>query len=157
MYSGASGKRPSRYAFGSFGAEMHPYPLSPWYSPWEAGLFSLGLFALLCLGFIITMLVVSSLIGERCYSKEKMRPYECGVIPTGTARLCYPVPFYLVAIFFLLFDIEGAFIFSWAISFRELGWQGWFEILFFIVILLLGLVYVWIKGGLAWGPTRKKA
>jgi NADH-quinone oxidoreductase subunit A len=136
---------------------MHPLPPAPWYSPWEAGLFSLGLFAFLCLGFIIAMLIVSSLIGEKHYSKEKMRPYECGVIPTGTARLRYPVPFYLVAIFFLLFDIEGAFIFSWAISFRELGGQGWLEILFFIVMQMLGLVYVWKKGGLEWGPTRKKA
>ena len=117
----------------------------------------MGLFAFLCLGFIIAMLMVSSLIGERRYSKEKMRPYECGVIPTGTARLRYPVPFYLVAIFFLLFDIEGAFIFSWAVSFRELGWQGWLEILFFIVMQMLGLVYVWKKGGLEWGPKRKKA
>jgi len=136
---------------------MHPLSPAPWYSPWEAGLFSLGLFAFLCLGFIIAMLMVSSIIGERRYSKEKMRPYESGVIPTGTARLRYPVPFYLVAIFFLLFDIEGAFIFSWAVSFRELGWQGWLEILFFIVMQMLGLVYVWKKGGLEWGPTRKKA
>ncbi|HWR91839.1 MAG TPA: NADH-quinone oxidoreductase subunit A [Desulfobacterales bacterium] len=135
---------------------MHPISAVPWYSPWEAGLFSLGLFALLCLGFIVAMLVVSSWIGERRYSREKMRPYECGVIPTGTARLRYPVPFYLVAIFFLLFDIEGAFIFSWAISFRELGWQGWLEILFFIAMQMLGLAYIWRKGGLEWGPTRKR-
>jgi NADH-quinone oxidoreductase subunit A len=136
---------------------MHPLSPAAWYSPWEAGLFSLGLFALLCLGFIIAMLMVSSLIGERRYSKEKMRPYECGVIPTGTARLRYPVPFYLVAIFFLLFDIEAAFVFSWAVAFRELGWQGWLEILFFIVMQMLGLVYVWKKGGFEWGPTRKRA
>lgn len=111
---------------------------------------------MLCLGFILVMLAVSSWIGERRFSKEKLRPYECGVIPTGNARLRYPVPFYLVAIFFLLFDIEGAFIFSWAISFRELGWQGYLEILFFIAMLMLGLVYIWRKGGLDWGPMRKR-
>ena len=136
---------------------MHPLSAAPWYSPWEAGLFSLGLFALLCLGFIVAMLAVSSWIGERRATQEKLRPYECGVIPTGTARLRYPVPFYLVAIFFLLFDIEGAFIFSWAVAFRELGWEGWLQMTFFIVLLLAGLAYVWKKGGLAWGPTRKKA
>jgi len=136
---------------------MHPLPSAPWYSPWEAGLFSLGLFTLFTLAFIIAMLFISSMIGERRSTQEKLRPYECGVIPTGTARLRYPVPFYLVAIFFLLFDIEGAFIFSWAVCFRELGWQGWLEILFFIVMLMIGLVYVWIKGGLEWGPTRKRA
>jgi NADH-quinone oxidoreductase subunit A len=136
---------------------MHPPSPAPWYSPWEAGLFSLGLFFLLTLAFIIAMLIMSSWIGERRSTQEKLRPYECGVIPTGTARLRYPVPFYLVAIFFLLFDIEGAFIFSWAVSFRELGWQGWLEILFFIAMLMLGLVYVWKKGGLEWGPRRKRA
>jgi NADH-quinone oxidoreductase subunit A len=135
---------------------MHHLAPTPWHSPWEAGLFSLGLFSVLCAGFIIAMLMVSSWLGERRYSREKMRPYECGVIPTGTARLRYPVPFYLVAIFFLLFDIEGAFIFSWAVSFRDLGWQGWFEILFFIAMQMLGLVYVWKKGGLEWGPMRKR-
>lgn len=135
---------------------MHSLSPVPWYSPWEAGLFSLGIFALLCLGFVVVMLMASSWIGERRLSKEKMRPYECGVIPTGTARLRYPVPFYLVAIFFLLFDVEGAFIFSWAVSFRELGWQGWWEILFFIAMQMLGLAYVWRKGGLEWGPMRKR-
>lgn len=136
---------------------MHSLSPDPWYSPWEAGIFSLALFSVLALAFIVAMLAVSAWIGEKRYGREKMRPYECGVIPTGTARLRYPVPFYLVAIFFLLFDIEGAFIFSWAVSFRELGWQGWLEILFFIMMQILGLVYVWKKGGLAWGPMRKKA
>lgn len=135
---------------------MHPLSAAPWHSPWEAGIFSLALFALLCLGFILAMLMVSAWIGERRPSKEKLRPYECGVIPTGTARLRYPVPFYLVAIFFLLFDIEGAFIFSWAASFRELGWQGYLEILFFITMQMLGLAYIWRKGGLEWGPTRRR-
>jgi NADH-quinone oxidoreductase subunit A len=67
------------------------------------------------------------------------------------------VPFYLLAIFFLLFDVEGAFIFSWAVAFRDLGWQGWLEILFYIAMQMLGLLYVWKRGGLEWGPTRKKA
>ena len=56
----------------------------------------------------------------------------------------------------VLFDVEGAFIFSWAVSLRELGWQGWLEILFFIVMQMLGLAYVWRKGGLEWGPMRKR-
>jgi NADH-quinone oxidoreductase subunit A len=109
------------------------------------------------LGVIAALLIISSAIGERRPGTEKLRPYESGVIPTGSARLRYPVPFYLVAIFFLLFDIEGAFIFSWAIAFRELGWNGWLEIVFFIVMQILGLVYVWKKGGLTWGPTRRRS
>ena len=70
--------------------------------------------------------------------------------------MCYPVPFYLVAIFFLLFDVEGAFIFSWAVAWEQLGWEGWLQISFFIILLLLGLAYIWNKGGLAWGPTPRK-
>jgi NADH-quinone oxidoreductase subunit A len=141
----------------SAGDAMHPLPHTPWFSPWPAGLFSLALFALLVVGFIAAMLLVSSRIGERRPSPDKVRPYECGIMPTGTARLRYPVPFYLVAIFFLLFDVEGAFIFTWAVCFRELGWLGWLQIVFFITVLILGLVYIWRKGGLAWAPVRKKA
>ena len=77
-------------------------------------------------------------------------------IPTGTARLRYPVAFYLVAIFFLIFDVEGAFIFAWAIAHGTLGWAGWLQISFFIVLLLLGLLYIWRKGGLDWGPITRR-
>jgi NADH-quinone oxidoreductase subunit A len=136
---------------------MHPLSATPWYSPWESGLLSLAVFTAMVLAFIVAMLAASAWIGQRRYSREKMRAYESGVIPTGSARLKYPVPFYLVAIFFLLFDIEGAFIFSWAVSFRELGWAGWLQMAFFITLLLVGLVYVWQKGGLEWGPKKKKA
>jgi NADH-quinone oxidoreductase subunit A len=136
---------------------MTPTPSAAWFSPWEPGLFSLALYALFVLAVVGLLLLVSSGIGERKPGAEKSRAYESGVIPTGSARLRYPVPFYLVAIFFLLFDIEGAFIMAWAIAFRSLGWAGWFAILFFIVMLVLGLVYIWRKGGLAWGPMRAKS
>jgi len=103
------------------------------------------------------LLFIASWLGEKKPNTEKLRPYESGVIPTGSARLRYPVPFYLVAIFFLLFDVEAAYIFSWAIAWEKLGWAGWLRISFFIAVLILGLVYVWIKGGLEWGPTRTKS
>jgi NADH-quinone oxidoreductase subunit A len=102
------------------------------------------------------LLFLSAWLGEKRPDPEKRRPYECGIIPTGTARLRYPVPFYLVAVFFLIFDVEGAFIFSWAIAFELLGWRGWLQITFFIVVLLLGLFYIWRKGGLEWGPATRK-
>jgi len=136
---------------------MHPLPPTPWYSPWESGVFSLAVFTVMVTAFIVAMLAASAWVGQRRASRDKLRPYESGVIPTGSARLKYPVPFYLVAIFFLLFDIEGAFIFSWAVAFRDLGWEGWLQMTFFIVLLLVGLVYVWKKGGLEWGPMKKKA
>ena len=125
-------------------------------SPWEPGIFSLVIFGILILALITLLLMVASRIGEKKPSAEKLRPYESGIIPTGSARLRYPVPFYLVAIFFLLFDVEGAYIFSWAIAWEQLGWAGWLQISFFITVLILGLVYVWVKGGLEWGPTGKK-
>ena len=126
-------------------------------SPWEPGIFSLVLYSIMIVGLIAVLMFIASWIGEKKPNIEKLRPYESGVIPTGSARLLYPVPFYLVAIFFLLFDVEGAYIFSWAIAWEQLGWSGWLQISFFIVVLLLGLVYVWKKGGLEWGPTSKKS
>lgn len=92
--------------------------------------------------------------GTRSYNKEIA--YESGVIPTGTARLAYPVPFYLVAIFFIVFDVEAVFIFAWGVAWDLLGIAGIIHITFFVVVLLLGLVWLWIKGGLEWGPSRER-
>jgi NADH-quinone oxidoreductase subunit A len=121
-------------------------------TPWEPGFLSLFLYSLMVLGLVAVLLFLAGWLGEKKKSTEKLRPYECGIIPTGSARFAYPVPFYLVAAFFLIFDVEAAFIFSWAISFRQLGWQGWFQIAFFIFVLLMSLFYVWAKGGLDWRP-----
>ncbi|MBI4772985.1 MAG: NADH-quinone oxidoreductase subunit A [Deltaproteobacteria bacterium] len=96
------------------------------------------------------LLFFCSRLGEKKPSPEKARPYECGIIPTGSARFHYPIPFYLVAIFFLIFDVEAAFIFSWAVAFEQLGWIGYLRITFFIVVLLFSLFYVWKKGALDW-------
>jgi NADH-quinone oxidoreductase subunit A len=99
---------------------------------------------------------LSRWLGQRKPGEEKLRPYESGIIPTGPARLHYPVPFFMVAIFFLIFDVEGAFIFSWAIAAKSLGWAGWLQIGFFIFVLMGGLVYIWVKGGLEWGPNMSR-
>lgn len=135
---------------------MQPVAIESALSPWEPGIFSLTLYAILVLAFVASQLFLASWLGEKKKTREKLRPYECGIIPTGTARLRYPVPFYMVAIFFLLFDVEGAYIFTWAIAWEKLGWSGWLQISFFIVLLLLGLVYIWNKGGLEWGPAAQK-
>ena len=136
---------------------MQPIVDSGSLSPWEPGVFSLVAYGLMIIALIALLLFIASWLGEKTSNSEKSRPYESGVIPTGDARLRYPVPFYLVAIFFLLFDVEGAYIFSWAIAWETLGWAGWLQISFFIVVLILGLVYIWQKGGLEWGPTGKKS
>ena len=125
-------------------------------SPWEPGLFSLAVYGLMVLGLVALLLFFASWLGEKKRNPEKQRAYESGIIPTGSARLRYPIPFYLVAIFFLIFDVEAAYIFSWAISYDRLGWSGWLQISFFIFVLLLGLFYIWKKGGLEWGPTSKQ-
>jgi NADH-quinone oxidoreductase subunit A len=129
---------------------MHPILKYEGLSPWEPGFLALFLYGLMIAGLITVLLFLASWLGERKDSPEKKRPYECGIIPTGVAQLSYPVPFYLVAIFFLIFDVEAAFIFSWAVAFKDLGWAGWFQISFFIILLLVGLVYVWKKQGLEW-------
>jgi NADH-quinone oxidoreductase subunit A len=125
-------------------------------SPWKPGILALGVFTLMSLILIIALLFLASKLGEKKPNPEKLRPYECGIIPTGTARFPYPIAFYLVAAFFLIFDVEAAYIFSWAIAFERLGWSGWLQISFFIVVLLISLFYIWKKGGLEWGPRTRK-
>ena len=125
-------------------------------SPWEPGVMSLVLYAAMVLALTGILLFLTRWIGEKKPTAEKLRPYECGIIPTGTARFPYPVAFYLIAVFFLIFDVEAAYIFSWAIAFDRLGWPGWLQISFFIVVLLISLFYIWKKGGLEWGPTARK-
>ena len=125
-------------------------------SPWEPGIFSLAVYGLMVLGLVAVLLLLASWLGEKKPNLEKLRPYESGVIPTGSARLRYPVPFYMVAIFFLIFDVEAAYIFAWAVAYDGLGWSGWLQISFFIFVLLLGLIYIWKKGGLEWGPTSRE-
>jgi len=107
--------------------------------------------AILLIGFIH---IAAWWLGTKSHSPNKDMAYESGVIPTGSARFAYPVPFYLVAIFFIVFDVEAVFIFAWAVAWDELGLPGLIHITFFIVILLLGLVWLLIKGGLEWGPAR---
>jgi len=119
-------------------------------------MFSLAIYTGMVLALMGVMLFLTSWLGEKKITPEKLMPYECGIIPTGLARLRYPVPFYLVATFFLIFDVEAAFIFAWAIALRPLGWHGWLQISFFILVLLISLFYVWAKGGLEWGPTTSR-
>jgi len=127
--------------------------------PTDAGptfpeLFPLGIYTAIAVGLIGILLLAAWWLGAKRQSRDKGLPYESGIIPTGSARLAYPVPFYLVAIFFIVFDVEAAFIFTWAVAWDRLGIAGLIHITFFIVVLLLGLVWLWVKGGLEWGPSR---
>jgi len=113
---------------------------------------SLGLYVLLVVGLLGSMMFLATWLGKRHPDPEKDSPYESGVIPTGTSKYRFPVQFYLVAIFFIIFDLEAVFIYSWAVAFDLLGWDGFIYITFFIVLLAAGLVYIWKKKGLEWGP-----
>jgi NADH-quinone oxidoreductase subunit A len=124
--------------------------------PWEPGILSLAIYGFLVLTLIAILLFLSGWLGEKKKSPEKLGPFESGIIPTGSARFRYPVLFYLIATFFLIFDVEAAYIFSWAIAFDSLGWSGWLAASFFIILLLISLFYIWKKGGLEWGPTSGK-
>lgn len=116
----------------------------------------LALYAVAAVMLVGVLLLAAWWLGAKTTNRNKELPYESGAIPTGSARLAYPVPFYLIAIFFIVFDVEAAFIFAWATAWRELGMAGLVHITFFIVILLLGLVWLWVKGGLDWGPSRQR-
>jgi NADH-quinone oxidoreductase subunit A len=134
---------------------MQPIPGGETLSPWVPGAFTLIVYGILVFAFIASQLFLAYWLGERKPTREKLRPYESGVIPTGPARLRYPVPFYLVAIFFLIFDVEGAFIFTWAVVYEDIGWPGTLQMSFFIVLLLAGLFYIWKNGGLDWRAAHR--
>ena len=118
------------------------------------GWFSILLMIALGAGFALISVVLSGLLGPRKPSAEKSAPYECGMPPVGDARERQSVKFYLVAMIFLLFDIEVAFLYPWAMALRDLGWNGFGQVLLFMLLLLFGYIYVWRKGALDWGNEK---
>ena len=101
------------------------------------------------------MLGLSAILGQRHRERATGEPYEGGIVSTGSARLRLSVRFYLVAILFVIFDLEVIFIFAWAIAVRELGWSGFIGVLVFIAIMLAALIYEWRMGALDWGKSRR--
>ena len=99
------------------------------------------------------LIFVSWLVGERKPNPNKLNAYECGILPTGDARQPVAVKFYLVAMLFILFDVEAVFLFPWAVIYRSLGWFGFVEMFLYIVVLLAGYIYLWKKGALDWGRS----
>ena len=126
------------------------------FRPWQPGLLSWVIYVAMVIGLLAVMLVMAWWVGEKRHSCDKDLPYECGIVPSGSARFQFPVSFYLVAVFFLVFDIEGAYIFQWAVAVKDLGIIGWLQITFFVFVLLLSLFYVWAKGGLTWGKVHPR-
>lgn len=117
---------------------------------------ALGIYVAIAFFLIGVLLLLSWGLGQRTRSRQKQEPYESGILPVDNARLKGPVPFYLVAIFFLIFDVEVIFVASWAVASDRLGWAGFAHVCFFIFILFLGLVHIWKTGGLDWEPRAQR-
>ena len=103
------------------------------------------------------MLALSYLMGQRHRARAAGEPYESGIVSTGSARLRFSAQFYLIAMLFVIFDVESVFIFAWAIAFRESGWVGYIGVLAFIGALVAALIYEWRLGEFDWGGRGRMA
>jgi len=114
------------------------------------------IFAFIVIFLVGIMIGLSYFLGERHKEKTTDEPYESGIPPTGNARLRFPSNFYIIAMFFVIFDLDAAFIMLWAVSFRELGLPGYIGILIFVLVLIILLIYELSIGALDFGPNGKR-
>mgnify|MGYP006199625377 CR=1 FL=1 len=115
--------------------------------------FAIYVVAAICLCLI--MIGLAALLGGRAYGRAKNNPFESGIDSVGNARLRFSAKFYLVAMFFVIFDVEALYLFAWSVSVRESGWVGFIEATIFITLLLVGLIYLWRIGALDWAPKKR--
>lgn len=113
-------------------------------------------FILAAIGLVLFMLLVPRLLGGRSKGMQKEENFESGVVSVGTARIRLSAKFYLVAIFFVIFDLEALFLYTYAVSVREAGWMGFVTVFIFVAELLVGLYYVLSLGALNWSPSDKQ-
>lgn len=113
-------------------------------------LWPLLLYAALVITGVAFVLALSHALGQRHSSRAMREPFESGITPTGLARQRFSAHFYMVAVFFVIFDLEAVFLFTWAIAWREVGWAGYIEMLVFVGVLLAALFYLWRSGALDW-------
>lgn len=113
-------------------------------------------FLLAAAGLVVFMLVVPRLLGGRSSGSQKQETFEAGVVSAGSARIRLSAKFYLVAIFFVVFDLEALYLYAWAASVREVGWVGFATAAVFILVLLVGLIYELSTGALNWAPSDKR-
>jgi NADH-quinone oxidoreductase subunit A len=111
-------------------------------------LWPLAVYFAIVIALVVMLLGLSALLGQRHRERATSLPYESGIVSTGSARLRFGARFYLLAVFFVIFDLEAAFIFAWAVALREIGWTGYIEGVVFIAVLLTALTYLWRIGGL---------
>ena len=111
------------------------------------------LLMVMAVGFGVVSVLLGRLLGPKNPTPEKSAPYECGMPAVGDARERQSIRFYLIAMIFLLFDIEVAFLYPWALALRALGWAGYVQVVLFTLVLIAGYIYVWKKGALDWTQT----
>ena len=111
---------------------------------------ALMIFAGLSAIIVVALLVAPFLLAYKSPDPEKLSAYECGFNAFDDARMKFDIRFYLVAILFIIFDLEVAFLFPWAVVFNEIGWFGFWSVIIFLAVLTIGFVYEWRKGALEW-------
>ncbi len=120
-------------------------------------LWALGVYFLALLFVIGAILLISWVLGPRHREPATGSPYEGGILSEGSARVRLSARFYLVAMFFVVFDLEAVFIYSWAVAAQELGWAGYWEVVIFIGVLAVALIYLWKLGALDWNPAALRS
>jgi len=120
-------------------------------------LWPLAVYLVIVLALVVAMLGLSFVLGQRHHERATDFPYESGILSQGSARVRLPAQFYLVAMFFVIFDLEAVFLFAWAVAVREAGWAGYAEAFVFIAVLLATLVYLWRVGALDWRQGNRRA
>ena len=120
-------------------------------------LWPLVLYFAVVVALVAGIIGVSYLLGQRHHDRATGSPYEAGIVSEGSAHVRLSANFYLIAMFFVVFDLEAAFIFAWAVVAREVGWAGYWEMLVFVFILVVALGYLWRLGALDWNKRRQAA
>ena len=118
---------------------------------WSLGAFLIGIAAVCAF-----MLFVPVWLGGRTWGRAKNDPFESGVVSVSSARMRLSAKFYLIAMFFVIFDVEALYLYAWAVCVREAGWTGFIEVSIFVAVLLVGLVYIWRLGALEWAPEGRR-
>jgi len=124
--------------------------------PHATALWPLAVYSLAVLVLVTVVIAMSYFLGQRHRDRATNEPYESGIAATGSARVRFDVKFYLIAMFFVIFDVEAVFIFAWSVALYEAGWAGYVEMLIFIGVLFAGLVYLWKMGALEWVNSSRK-
>ena len=119
-------------------------------------LWPLGVYLVIVVMLVVAMLGLSFVLGQRHHNRATGTPYESGILSEGSARVRFSAKFYLVAMFFVIFDLEAVFLFAWAVAVRETGWAGYAEVLLFITVLLATLAYLWRVGALDWRQGSRR-